>query len=183
MRICLDFFYRKQYNNLFFQVPNQSNFQLYLYNKTNDIDAETGKFRLMEGGGSDIEQFIGTTAEWNDLPAADKEKYDGKEVIITDDYDGDAADTIELTSCTILGTLITAATLGSSLSNTLMLPFANSHLYNFTIAQLMIRGVGADDIQKWNVTPIPYVGYILTRTAPTVAMHGQYILSGTFTKK
>lgn len=39
------------------------------------------------GSGSDIEQFIGTAEEWNDLPAADKEKYDGKEVIITDDYD------------------------------------------------------------------------------------------------
>ena len=41
------------------------------------------------GGGSDIEQFIGTQQEWNDLPAADKTKYDGKEVIITDDYEDD----------------------------------------------------------------------------------------------
>lgn len=39
------------------------------------------------GGGSASGAWIGTQQEWNNLPAADKAKYDGKEVIITDDYE------------------------------------------------------------------------------------------------
>lgn len=41
---------------------------------------------LINVGGSSSDAFVGTQQEWNDLPAADKAKYDGKEVIITDDY-------------------------------------------------------------------------------------------------
>ena len=37
------------------------------------------------GGSGDIDQFIGTKAEWDALSDTEKEKYAGKEVIITDD--------------------------------------------------------------------------------------------------
>lgn len=41
---------------------------------------------LINVGGGSSGAFVGTLEEWNDLPVADKAKYDGKEVIITDDY-------------------------------------------------------------------------------------------------
>lgn len=130
------------------------------------------------GGGSDIEQFIGTAEEWNDLPAADKEKYDGKEVIITDDYEGDAEDTIELKDCVVAGTTQTAA----EIVNSFVLPFANSHLYNFTVTQILIR-MGPEDTQNWKVETIPHVGYRFARTGSIISKYGQYIISGTLTKK
>lgn len=159
-------------------ATNKDDGQLYLYNKTNDIDAETGKFRLMKSEGGDIEQFIGTTEEWEALPAADKEKYDGKEVIITDDYEGNAEDTIELQNLVVSGTVQTTA----ESSNSFIFPFAYSHLYNFTVTQILIR-MGPEDTQNWNMEVIPYIGYKFARTGPIISKHGQYIISGTLTKK
>lgn len=50
---------------------------------------ENGKLKnIAGGGGSDIEQFIGTTEEWNDLSDAEKDRYLNKEVILTDDGSG-----------------------------------------------------------------------------------------------
>lgn len=37
--------------------------QLYVYNKDNDIDEETGKFRVVEGGGGDLSNYISYTSE------------------------------------------------------------------------------------------------------------------------
>lgn len=60
------------------------------------------------GGGSDIEQFIGTTAEWNALPDEDKEKYVDHEVILTDDGSGSGSSSKDVYSTeeTIIGTWI-----------------------------------------------------------------------------
>lgn len=44
------------------------------------------------GGGSDIEQFIGTTEEWEALSDAEKDRYLDKEVILTDDSSGGEGD-------------------------------------------------------------------------------------------
>lgn len=43
------------------------------------------KRKIIAGNGGDIDQFIGTKAEWDALSDTEKEKYAGKEVIITDD--------------------------------------------------------------------------------------------------
>lgn len=43
-------------------------------------------------GGTDYEEFIGTQAEWDALSQAEKNKYDGKIVNITDDAEGENLD-------------------------------------------------------------------------------------------
>lgn len=50
------------------------------------VNVYKGSEGLINVGGGSSGAFVGTLQEWNDLPVADKAKYDGKEVIITDDY-------------------------------------------------------------------------------------------------
>lgn len=55
--------------------------KVYIYNKENESNSFTGKFRIFESGGTT--QFIGTQEEWDNLSLEEKAKYDGKEVIFT----------------------------------------------------------------------------------------------------
>lgn len=50
--------------------------------------------KTISGGGNSDLKFIGTQAEWDALPQAEKDKYIGKELIITDDYESTIKNTV-----------------------------------------------------------------------------------------
>lgn len=62
-----------------YMATNKDDGQFYLYNKANEIDAATGKFRLMKSEGGAL---VFTKAEWE---ALDPKPAAGTQVIISDD--------------------------------------------------------------------------------------------------